>query len=333
MVDLLLGIDIDEEERQLLYNKLGLNMIDFDKEFERIKKERTKELKRLKEDNRYKEYLRLTIDEDIKTVVELEEDEVFNYLIEQNFHSKSFNNEPCINFIFFKYQPKYWKYAKAANEIAKRHGFTDGKQMFEVWRKLRSVYHSLVDDKKTTDIIKESEVIEKEITELEDKIENIDIEYANEVKKRLVNILKRLPEQKYDLFNQAEVENIIRIKQELVAQKEQIKPLNDRLTIIMDNINSIEKMISSAEIGNLHLDESQVQEFFNCTNPSVPIQRLIPQKDWEDVEKAFSEFGIQLKDREDYTVVEKHINKKEKERLLKKYNVKEGEIFIDEELM
>jgi hypothetical protein len=113
---------------------------------------------------------------------------------------------------------------------------------------------------------------------------------------------------------------------------ERVSSLENRRTVIMANINAVEKMASLVKEGKFNLDAKSEDAFFNNNNPETPIFEMISVKDWNSIKQALEDKGISISAKENYTVVRTTISKREKEKLLKKYSVKEGEIFIDPDL-
>lgn len=187
-------------DKEALYN-IGLN--------------KEKEIAKIKEDDRYKEYLRLLISEDHELAVELEDDEVFTYLIEQNFHNDKFRNEPYIEFWGFVYQPRFWKFRKYANKKAKEFGFENYEAMFKLWESLRINFKSLIGDKKIKVVLKECEELERQIKNLEEQIFNIPLQYLKDLKENLTEMFKVIPAEKLDVFEDREEVNNIKTKNSL----------------------------------------------------------------------------------------------------------------------
>lgn len=333
LIDTAIGEELSPDERLLVENHFGLNLADLDKKYDKAKRLKEKEIAKIKEDDRYKEYLRLLISEDHELAVELEEDEVFNYLIEQNFHNDKFVNEPYIEFLGFVYQPRFRKFKKYANKKARELGFEDYMSMFKLWESLRINFKSLIGDKKIKDVLAECEVLENQIKEFEEQILNIPREYLKDLKENLTEMFKIIPAEKLQVFDDTEeVNNVISLRKSLNKNKEMFSSLNDRLNVIMDNITNVEKMISAVERGYV-INEEKLNKFFNNTDPTIPVFELIPESEWSSIEKAFADKGIKLKSRENYSVAKTKLSKEEKEAKLKKYGVKEGEIFFDEKLI
>lgn len=333
LIDTAIGEDLSPEERDLVENHFGLNLADLDKKYAKVKENKEKEIAKIKEDDRYKEYLRLLISEDHELAVELEDDEVFTYLIEQNFHNDKFRNEPYIEFLGFVYQPRFWKFRKYANKKAKEFGFENYEAMFKLWESLRINFKSLIGDKKIKVVLKECEELERQIKNLEEQIFNIPLQYLKDLKENLTEMFKVIPAEKLDVFeDREEVNNVISLREELNKNKELSFSLSDRLNAIMENINNVEKLISAVERGYV-INEEKFNKFFTNTDPTIPVFELIPENEWASIEKAFAEKGIKLKSRENYSVVKTKLSQDEKEALLKEYGVKEGEIFFDKNLV
>jgi prefoldin subunit 5 len=333
LADQYLGEDLSEEEKKLLDAHFGFNFIDIDKKFKKIALERQTSIEKMKDDPRYKEYLELDIADNLEMVIILENNETFNYLIQENFHNEEFVNEPYFEIFNIKYQPRFWKFKKFANKLAKEVKFKDYKEMFEIWFNLRMSFKSLIEDKRVEDVIKETEELEAKIKTFEEKLSQISLEYLADVKSRFAEILLTVDEKKFSIFNhQDEVNNLVSMKQDFSAAKKSQEALSARLNLIMDNLNKVEEMIAAAENNGFDENDANFSNFFANTDPTTPIHQLIPDMDWDGLKRAFADKGISLKNKENYTKVVTEISNEEKENLLNKYGVKEGEIFIDETL-
>lgn len=302
-----------------------INIDDIEAEFSEVKKRKENEIEKLKEDDRYIEYLQLIINNDLNMVMDLEKNEIFQYLIKENFHNDNFYNEPYISIWKFEYQPRYWKFKKAANELAKSFGIINHETMFKVWGDLRSAYRSLIGDKRVIDVIEECKDIDNKIKKLEQEIIDLPSLYRKDVILRLVEVIKVTEIRDYRFSN------LIPIKAEYVAIKGGLQKLSDRENAIMENLSSVEKIILATEKGAI-FDESKFSKFFENTDPTTPVFELIPEVEWDDIREAFEKAGIKLGDRRNYSVVKTELSKEQEDYYLKKYNVKEGEIFFDKDL-
>lgn len=311
-----------------LERDFNINLDDFDDKYIKLKERLLLDIKKLKEDSRYKEYLEFLIDDDVQMVIDLENDEVFNYLIDENFHNDKFINKPYIKILFFIYQPRLWKFSKYANKKAKEFGLSDYKEMFKLWSDLRVSYKSLVGNKRIQQVIAESKQMEHKIKADELEIENIPITYRKDIILRLKDTIKNL-----NHFNDIRFSNIVPLKERYFKLRDKSESITDRMDSIMENITNVEKLITMSESENVRFNEKEFETFFSNSDPTVPVFELIPKNEWDDIKKAFEAKNIKLKSREDYSVVETKISQQKKEDLLNKYGVKEGEIFIDESLV
>lgn len=321
---------LNDNQIDSLEKEYQMNLDDIIFNHEEIKHNYIKEEENLKSDSRYKEYLNLLINDDLELVSQMEKDEAFAYLIEQNFGTADFENQPYFSIFGFKYQPRLWKFKKVADKKAKEFGISSFDEMYQLWKGLRINYQSLIGNKKIADVIKECEDIENKIKALNTAVED----YLSPRREDIINaIIQRIkivdiPEQVKSKFS-----NLLPLLKEFNEVSEQVANLENRNTIIMNNVNTVEKMISLAEEGNLVLDEKSAEAFFNNPNPDTPIYEMISNEEWSSIKQALEDKGIKTTSKSKYSVVRKQISKEEKEDLLKKYNVKEGEIFIDPDLV
>lgn len=321
---------LNDNQIDSLEKEYQMNLDDIIFNHEEIKHNYIKEEENLKSDSRYKEYLNLLINDDLELVSQMEKDEAFAYLIEQNFSTADFENQPYFSIFGFKYQPRLWKFKKVADKKAKEFGISSFDEMYQLWKGLRINYQSLIGNKKIADVIKECEDIENKIKALNTAVED----YLSPRREDIINgIIQRIkivdiPEQVKSKFS-----NLLPLLKEFNEVSEQVANLENRNTIIMNNVNTVEKMISLAEEGNLVLDEKSAEAFFNNPNPDTPIYEMISNEEWSSIKQALEDKGIKTTSKSKYSVVRKQISKEEKEDLLKKYNVKEGEIFIDPDLV
>jgi hypothetical protein len=259
----------------------------------------------------------------------MESDEVFDYLIDQKFGTDDFKNEPYIAIWKLKYQPRFWKFKKIADKKAKEFGMNSFREMYQLWSELRINYNSLIGNKQVTDVIKECEAIENKIKDLDKAITDYLISRREDIINAIAQRIKLADVSALDL---SKFSNLIPLLERFTTLSEQVTGLQNRKTVIMDNINTVEKMVSMAEEGHLVLDEKSADTFFNHTNPETPIFELIRDAEWITIKQALEDKGIKTSAKENYSIVRKKVSKKEKEDILKKYNVKEGEIFIDQNL-
>lgn len=321
---------LNDNQIDLLEKEYQMNLDDIVANHEELKSNYIKEQENLKSDSRYKEYLNLLINDDLELVSQMEKDEAFAYLIEQNFGTADFDNQPYFSILGFKYQPRFWKFKKVADKKAKEFGIPSFDEMYQLWKGLRINYQSLIGNKKIAEVIKECENIENKIKSLNKAVED----YLNPRREAIINaIIERIkitdiPEQVKSKFS-----NLIPLLKEFNEVSEQMSNLENRNTIIMNNVNTVEKMISLEGEGKLVLDEKSAEAFFNNPNPETPIFEMISNEEWVSIKQALEDKGIKTTSKSKYSVVRKQISKEEKNDLLKKYNVKEGEIFIDPDLV
>lgn len=313
-----------------LEKEYQINLDDIAIKHEKLKNDYIKEKESLKSDSRYKEYLNLLINDDLKLVSTMENDEVFAYLMEQKFGTDDFKNEPCIAIWKFKYQPRFWKFKKIADKKAREFGVASFDEMHKLWSGLRINYKSLIENKKITEIIKECEEIENRIKDLDKAVTDYLISRREDIINAITQRIKLTDVSALDL---SKFSNLIPLLEKFIASSEEVTSLQNRKTVIMNNINTVEKMISLAEEDHLALDEKSFDTFFRNTNPETPIFELIGDVEWITVKQALEDKGIKTSAQANYSVVRKKISKEEKEDILKRHNVKEGEIFIDQNLV
>lgn len=318
-----IGIDTLEKEYQM-------NLDDVVLKHENIRANYEKEIEKLKADPRYQEYLRLLINDDLKICIDMEKDEVFNYLIDEKFDTDEFRNEPYFELFRLKYQPRLWKFKKIADKKAKEFGIPSFSEMFKLWNGLRLNYKSLIGNKRITTVVNECEVLDNKIKELNVRVEN----YLTVRRQDIITaIIQRIKLLSVAILDTIKFSNLIPLLERFNVLTEREPGLQERKTTIMNNINTVEKMISLAEKGKLNLDDKTYNEFFNNTNPEKPIFELIGDVEWTDIKKALEDKGIKTtNNKNDYSVVRTKITKDEKDDLLKKFGVKEGEIFYDPSL-
>lgn len=313
-----------------LEKEYQMNFDDIVTSHEEIKSNYIKEEENLKSDSRYKEYLNLLINDDLELVSQMENDEVFDYLNEENFGTDDFENEPYIEIFGLKYQPRFWKFKKIADKKAKEFGISSFDEMHQLWRGLRINYQSLIGNKKIADVIEECEAIEEKIKSLDKAIED----YLSPRRDDLINaVIQRIKITEIPKPVQSKFTNLAPLLEDFNVLSKQLASLENRNTVIMNNINAVEKMISLAKEGHLILDEKSVDAFFNNNNPETPIFEMISDAEWANIKQALEDKGVKTTSKSKYSVVRKKISKEEKNDLLKKYNVKEGEIFIDPNLV
>ncbi|QOX65729.1 hypothetical protein FRZ06_21445 [Anoxybacterium hadale] len=321
---------LDNSRIDSLEKEYQMNLDDIVTKHEELKNKYIEEKESLQSDSRYKEYLNLIINDDLKLVEKMENDDVFDYLLNQKFGTVEFENEPCIIFIKFKYQPRFWKFKKIADKKANEFGIDSFEEMYHLWSGLRINYKSLVGNKKMSDVIGESELIEKRIKDLDVAINS----YLTSRRQDIINtIIRRIKMVDVVAFDKTKFSNLIPLLEKYNGIAQHIRGLQNRKTVIMQNINTVEKMIILAEQGRFVLDKKSTDAFFNNTNPVTPIFEMITEAEWSSINKALVRKGIKTTSKDNYSVVRKTISEKEKKAILEKYNVKEGEIFIDSNLV
>lgn len=354
LVDEKLGETIDLEEKDFVEKKLGISLNELDKTYKKFEERRLFEVSEIEKKAAYKEYLNLIIEQDHQVAVTLEDDEMFNYLLKENFHNSSFRNEPYFEIGPFRYQPRYWKFKKFANKRAKELGFENYEEMFATWKNLRIKFKSLVEipkerevslseekgidilvmnNRKIKDVILEGERLEKDIEKIKQEILKIPEMYLKDLKDKIAGVLLYIEEDRLSVFEDIAIkQNVISIRKNLLSLNEKIGLLDERLNLIMNNITNVEKLLLAVEKG-ANIQASQLDRFYSNEDPAIPVFELIDDFDWNEIERAFAQKGIVLNKKENYSVVNNKITEIEKSDLLKKYNVQEGEVFIDESLV
>lgn len=318
-----------DEHLDALEKEYQMNLDDIVADFEKKKLSDASEIKSLKEDSRYKEYLGILINDDLKMVVQMEKDEVFEYLVEQNFGTDGFVNEPIVKILGFKFQPRYWKFKSIADKKAKEFGMSSYAEMLELWNGLRVNFKSLIGNKTIKEILTECESIETKIKQLEEAILN----YLTPRREAVINaMIERIKMNNDTVRNNLKFTNLLPLLESFKNKSEQFMSSDARRTSIMDNIGIVEGMIGMMNEGKLTLSDQSNAEFFANTNPETSITEMVSNSEWESIKKMLDKKGIATSSKENYTVVRNKISEQSKKEYLEKYNVAEGEIFIDENL-
>ena len=334
LADEFLGSDLSDDEKDLLQKQFGFSFSEYDRKFTQQLKDLESQHELMENDPRTKEYLEMVITPDLDFVLKLEQDETFNYLVEQNFHNNSFQNEPYFEIWGLKYQPRFWKYKSVANKKAKEFKFENYIEMFQIWSSLRVTFESLIGDKKVEVAVKEAEAIQSKMDEIKAQIDQIPTLYLEDTKSGLAKLLYISDESKFEVFsNQEQVQNALSFRQSWNEMKTSQEDLTHRMNAIMENITQVEKLLQAAQRGIIDLNSPSFEDFYNNENPTAPVYQLIPEHEWDDLKQAFADKGIELGERKRYEKVQTKISVDEKRQLLDKYGVKEGEIFIDETLV
>lgn len=320
---------IDSEQISKLEDTYQMNFDDVITEHEKLREANIAELESLKSDDRYKESLNLVINDDLKLVAKMEEDEVFSYLIDENYGTDDFNNDPFIFFLGFKFQPRYWKFKKIADKKAKEFGMASFEEMRKLWEGLRINYKSLEDNKKLSAVLEECNMIEEKIKYLEKAIQDYLITRRKGIMDAIVQRVKMVDTKVVE----ARFSNIMPLLAKYRSLGEEVYKLQDNKSVIMDNINAVEKMTGLAKQGKLQLSRTSKELFFSNQNPTTPILEIITDAEWQAITQALAEKGIKTSSKSNYKVYSKTISQDEKAAILKKHQVKEGEIFIDPKLV
>lgn len=334
LADEFLGVDLSQEEKELLEGRFGFSFSEFDRKYSEQKQILISEQTQMENDPRTKEYLEMVITPDLDFVLKMENDETFNYLISENFHTTSFLNEPYFELFGLKYQPRFWKFKQVANKKAKEFRFETYVEMLQTWSTLRATFKSLIGDKRVEVAVKEAEAIQTKIDEIKTKIDAIPALYLEDTKTAFSKTLLLADEEKFSVFTrQEQAVSALQLRTVWKEEKENRERLADRMNAIMENITHVEQLISAAEQGLLDIHSAALSAFYQNNDPAAPVFKLIPEHEWDTLKEAFSKKGITLNERKNYEKVETKLSNEKKEELLRRYNVEEGEIFIDESLM
>lgn len=320
---------LDSEQIQKLEDTYQMSFDNVITEHEKLREANIAELESLKLDERYKESLNLIINDDLKLVAKMEEDEVFSYLIDENYGTDDFKNDPFIFFLGLKFQPRYWKFKRIADKKAKEFGMATFEEMHTLWEGLRINYKSLEGNKKLSAVLEECKMIEEKIKYLEKAIQDYLITRRKGIMDAVVQRVKMVDTKVVE----ARFSNIMPLLAKYRSLGEEVYKLQDSKSVIMENINAVEKMTSLAKQGKLQLSRTSKEKFFNNQNPATPILEIITDAEWKAITQALAEKGIKTSSKSNYKVYSKSISQDEKEAILKKHQVKEGEIFIDPKLV
>lgn len=296
---------------------------------ENLREKNIREKCDLEKDSRCTEYLEILINDDMKYVSKMESDEVFAYLIDTNFGTDKFINEPYINLLGKAFQPRHWKFKGVADKKAIEFGFSNFDEMRKLWSDLRVNYNSLKGNKKISDVMDEYNSITLRIKELEHSIEN----YLDIRRDAVIDsIIERCKVDPKTINDKPPLDEVVIMLEKLDDLKNNIAGLEERKDQIMDNISVVENMISLASQKNLNISPKALKSITFVKDPSIPIEELVGPTEWISLKAALNKKGIKTSSRKNYSIVKTKISNTEKQRLLKKFDVKEGEIFIDPKL-
>lgn len=334
LADEFLGTDLSNEERSLLQDTFGFSFSEFDRKYEDKKRRLASEQYEMESDPRTKEYLEMVITPDLDFVLKLENDETFNFMIAENFHNTRFVNEPYFEIFGMKYQPRFWKFKKVAQKKAAEFRFSSYVEMIDTWNNLRSTFESLIGDKRVEIAVQEAEAIEAKLNDIKEKINALPLLHLEDTKTSFAKSLQLASEDKFSVFeNQEQVKAALVLRSAWSETKSSRDSVSERMNSIMENISRVEELIYAVDRGQLDVNSPVLTDFYNNTDPTASVFKLIPEHEWEEIKTAFASKGISLGDRGSYTKVETKITTEQKEKIFEKYDVTEGEIFIDEDLV
>lgn len=302
-----------------------MNLDDIVDKHMKMSQDRKKEIEILKNDSCYLERLSLVINDDLKLVKKMERDEIFIYLISQSYGTEKFVNEPLINILGFRYQPRLWKFKEIADINAREFGMKSFEEMYQLWTELRINYKSLKDNRTIDEAISKADAIEEQLKKLNKENENIDMILRRDI---IENIIDRVNINNLN-FGDVSFSNLKPLKQKLASISEKCTQLQSQKDIILSNMQIVEKMIALDKKGRLKINILKMEDFIMNTSANRPIFEMIDEAEWQDIERALNQKGTSTSQRDNYTVVKTIIATEEKNSILKKYNVKEGEIFND----
>ncbi len=329
-----IGISVEPEEEVFL-NQIGISTQKAKEELEKRIKERMDKIANYEADARYREYLELSIAPELDVVKNLEQNEVFNYFLAEGFNDPAtFINKPRIDFRFFVYEPRKWKFEKAANELAKIFYFENYQEMFQTWATLRQSFDSLLNNQKFAEVIAQCEVMRKEVETLKEKNKQVETEEIEIYIGKITGLMQSLQEQSLlKIFTQDETHIIQDLKERMARTQKSVETQQNDSSIILKNMDFIEQTIEKFDFIKWNKISEEDQNKIISAPANEPIFKIIPEAEWEDIKIAFAKKGIDLNgDRKDYTMTETDLTEEEREKLMKKYNVKVGEVFFDESL-
>lgn len=304
------------------------NLDDVVDKHHKMSQDRKTEIEVLTNDSCYQERLSLVINDDLKLVKKMESDEVFKYLISQLYGTDKFVNEPSIHILGFHFQPRAWKFQEIADKNAKEFGMNSFEEMHQLWTDLRINYKSLEDSLTIEAAIAKADEIEEQLKRLKEENANTDTLLRNDI---IETVIDRVSIDQLDL-SQVSFANLKPLKQQLKSVSEKCTQLQSQKDVILTNMQTVEKMIALDKKGHLRINPEKMEDFMANTLPERPIFEMIDEEEWKDIERALNQKGISTSQRENYTVIKRTITTEEKISILKRHNVKEGEIFIDPKL-
>lgn len=343
VLDEYFGDTISEEEEKFTEEVLGIPVSDIQNNICINEENLKNKIIKMKDTVLYKDYLGLLIDKDLDIVSQIEQEDTFVYLLEQGYGTEKFVNEPFVLlFNKFKYQPRLWKFNKYSNKFAKDKNFESYNQILEIYNGIRSKYSSLSNTKDTVNkVLSRAKKLDEKINELQEEIFKLPSTYMLNFKNHIESRLFDLDVDKLYHFishkNNTELNAIydqIKVDIETISNNNnKISKLSDRMNVIMSNINDLDELIYQIENKNVTLTQEQINKIINNDNPLTPVFEIIPKNEWKEIKESFKEKSISLKDESNYVRKVTKLTKKEKDAYLKEYGVKEGEIFIDKNLV
>lgn len=333
-IDLWLGEDLDASEKTAI-QEMGISL---DTIFKNIQERRTKipeEIEAIRKSEFYQKYLKMTINYDYSLIFRLEDDETFRYMVIEDFHNDEFRNRPSFKIpLFGTYQPRYWKFAKVANKVAKRHDFENYETMFATWKTFRDIFSEIIEENTPVkDTKAKFEKLQAEIKAKNDELNQLAQQEMERVVDKVSAFVVNAEKLSISSLDANEITFINTNKAQIQKDSENLKVLDETVNQIMKNMGYVQQL--SVDANKLAQNPELKPKLESILEVQDPTQNLFEILTMEQYNKAMDAFKAYDKkhfqeakvhqDQAKYNVTD--LTPEQIQYLMKKYNVQEGEAF------
>lgn len=330
-----LGEDLDENEKTAI-KEMGISLNNI---LDQIQSRRTKipqEIEAVRNLEFYQKYLKMTISYDYSLIFRLEDDETFNYLTSTNFQNMdSFDKGTPIKIPFFApYYPRLEKFAKVANQVAKRHSFENHETMFSTWKTFRDVFSEIIKKDKP---VKETKVkfddLQAQIKAKNDELNQLAQQEMEMVVDKVSTFVINAEKLSTSNLDANEMDFINTNKEKIQSDTENLKVLDNTVNQIMKNMGYVQQLSMDANklAQNAEL-KPKLDAILEVQDPTQDLFEILTKEQYEKAMDAFADYDKKNfqdakvhHDQAQYNVTD--LTPEQIQYLMKKYNVKEGEAF------
>ena len=325
-----IGEKLDDEEIKLFFS-YGVDIMGIEQEVLNMGRDYKNKIKDIQKEEWYKQVLKMIIHEEFKIIEELEKDETFRFLIDENFHNPDLFDKG--NKFWILGYPKLNKYKKYSNKVAKRNNFKSFEELINVWKSFRYSFENIIGDSKIIEIKNKYKAVNNKIVKLQALVERLPEIKKKKVIQELTDFIFNSNEDTFEHFTEEIIAQVSTLKKEIKSLIESMKEFSNNMTIIMGNITMIDDMILNFNVikNNKELNNKIVVALNNLNYDSDNLDAYFPKEEWEEIKNIFKKekLDFEKKNNTKIKVENTHVtdNKSKIDIIMKKYGVKEGEPF------